>query len=117
MTERDSRLRFEVPLYTITEAARIVDVPVSTLTNWRRAMSADFRTVPRSSGIQLSPTLSQKVRVDRRFPSSGSPRPLFWLRYAAVASSVTSTIPIRSLGSPFSHEALTEYVLDASICQ
>lgn len=34
MTTNASRFRFEVPLYTITEAARIVDVPPSTLTTW-----------------------------------------------------------------------------------
>lgn len=31
------RLRFEVPLYAVTEAARIVDVPVQTLARWTRA--------------------------------------------------------------------------------
>ena len=31
------RLRFEVPLYTVTEAARIVDVPVQTLARWTKA--------------------------------------------------------------------------------
>lgn len=36
MTNRRDRLRFEVPLYTVTEAARIVGVPVSTLTTWAK---------------------------------------------------------------------------------
>lgn len=31
------RLRFEVPLYAVTEAARIVDVPVQTLARWTKA--------------------------------------------------------------------------------
>lgn len=34
MTENTDRLRFDIPLYTIREAARIVDVPVSTLATW-----------------------------------------------------------------------------------
>jgi|FLYL01.1.fsa_nt_gi uncharacterized protein (DUF433 family) len=36
MTNRQDHLRFEVPLYTLTEAARIVGVPVSTLTTWAK---------------------------------------------------------------------------------
>lgn len=50
MTERDSRLRFEVPLYTITEAARIVDVPVSTLTTWAQGYVRRFKDRPDVSG-------------------------------------------------------------------
>ena len=50
MTERDSRLRFEVPLYTITEAARIVDVPVSTLTNWAQGYVRQFKDRPQVVG-------------------------------------------------------------------
>lgn len=50
MTERDSRLRFEVPLYTITEAARIVDVPVSTLTNWAQGYVRRFQDRPKVVG-------------------------------------------------------------------
>ena len=34
MVEQRDRLRFEVPLYTVTDAARIVDVAVSTLSTW-----------------------------------------------------------------------------------
>jgi len=36
------RLRFQVPLYTVTEAARLVDVPVSTLSTWAQGYLRRF---------------------------------------------------------------------------
>ena len=42
MVKSRDRLRFEVPLYTVTEAARIVDVPVSTLSTWAQGYVRRF---------------------------------------------------------------------------
>jgi hypothetical protein len=40
-TDRRAELeRFDVPLYTLVEAAPYLDVPPSTLTNWAKAIAA-----------------------------------------------------------------------------
>ena len=46
MVEQRDRLRFEVPLYTVTDAARIVDVPVSTLSTWAQGYTRRFPDRP-----------------------------------------------------------------------
>lgn len=46
MVEHRDRLRFEVPLYTVTDAARIVDVPVSTLSTWVQGYTRRFPDRP-----------------------------------------------------------------------
>ncbi|MGA7270597.1 MAG: DUF433 domain-containing protein [Acidimicrobiia bacterium] len=46
MTYAKNRLRFEIPLYTIAEAARIVDVPASTLTTWAQGYVRRFPDRP-----------------------------------------------------------------------
>lgn len=46
MTDTKNRLRFDIPLYTTTEAARIVDVPVSTLTTWAQGYVRRFPDRP-----------------------------------------------------------------------
>lgn len=42
--------RFNVPLYTLGEAARIVDVPTSTLTTWARGYVRRFPDRPEATG-------------------------------------------------------------------
>ena len=46
MVKSRERLRFEVPLYTVTDAARIVDVPVSTLSAWAQGYVRRFPNRP-----------------------------------------------------------------------
>jgi len=46
MVEQRDHLRFEVPLYTVTDAARIVDVPVSTLSTWAQGYTRRFPDRP-----------------------------------------------------------------------
>lgn len=46
----DQRLRFETPLYTIAEAARIVDVPPSTLAAWAKGYVRRFPDRPEVTG-------------------------------------------------------------------
>ena len=42
MEPTTDRTRFEVPLYTVAEAARIVAVPSSTLAAWAKGYSRHF---------------------------------------------------------------------------
>ncbi len=44
------RLRFRVPLYAVTEAARIVDVPVQTLSRWTKGSAAVTYMPPSGRG-------------------------------------------------------------------
>ena len=44
MTKRD--IRFEEPLYTVAEAARVIEVPSSTLATWTKGYSVTDPTVP-----------------------------------------------------------------------
>ena len=44
MTKRD--IRFEEPLYTVAEAARVIDVPPSTLTTWTKGYVRDRNDRP-----------------------------------------------------------------------
>lgn len=46
MTDTLHHLRFGVPLYTVAEAARIVDVPVSTLATWAQGYVRRFPNRP-----------------------------------------------------------------------
>lgn len=50
MTDYDHSLRFEVPLYTVTDAARIVDVPPSTLATWAKGYVRQFPDRPEVMG-------------------------------------------------------------------
>src|SRR5680860_1604948 len=47
-------LRFEVPLYTVAEAARNLDVPPSTLATWARGYTKHFPTRTVRSGPIIS---------------------------------------------------------------
>ena len=49
------RLRFEVPLYAVSEAARIVDVPVQTLSRWTRGSAAVTWKPPAGRGCPSIP--------------------------------------------------------------
>ncbi len=44
------RLRFDTPLYTVADAARIVDVPASTLATWAKDYVRRFPNRPKVSG-------------------------------------------------------------------
>jgi uncharacterized protein (DUF433 family) len=45
-----ARLRFETPLYTVAEAARIVDVPPTTLSTWAKGYQRRFPNRPEVTG-------------------------------------------------------------------
>ena len=45
-----NRLRFDVPLYTVSDAARIVGVPVSTLASWAKGYVRRFPGRPNVVG-------------------------------------------------------------------
>lgn len=47
------RLRFEVPLYTVADAARIVDVPASTLASWGKGYVRRFADRPEVVGAPV----------------------------------------------------------------
>ena len=49
------RLRFRVPLYAVTEAARIVDVPVQTLSRWTKGPAAVTYRRPAGRGRPAIP--------------------------------------------------------------
>ncbi len=55
------RLRFEVPLYTVAEAARIVDVPPTTLATWAKGC---LRRPPGRSEVSGAPVITY-VAPDR----------------------------------------------------
>jgi hypothetical protein len=61
MTEGRDRLRFDIPLYTITETAWIVDVPVSTLITWAQGY---VRRFPSRSDVIGDPIVTYLVRGD-----------------------------------------------------
>lgn len=50
MAEQRDRLRFEILLYTLADVARIVDVPVSTLSTWAQGYTRRFRGRPEVVG-------------------------------------------------------------------
>lgn len=58
-------LRFTTPLYTLAEAARIVDVPASTLSAWVRPP----RPAPRRDSAVYDALVSCSVASERREPS------------------------------------------------
>jgi uncharacterized protein (DUF433 family) len=43
VTKRKDELRFDTPLYTVAEAARFLDVPVSTFASWARGYEAHLK--------------------------------------------------------------------------
>ena len=66
MVEHRDRLRFEVPLYTVMDAARIVDVPVSTLLHLGQGVHA---SLPRPSGVVGDPIVTYMPPAGPRRPS------------------------------------------------
>jgi uncharacterized protein (DUF433 family) len=65
VTQLDAR-RFDLPLYTIAEAARIVAVPPSTLASWARGYERHFRNRPSVTGqpiISCVPAASREPSI------------------------------------------------------
>jgi uncharacterized protein (DUF433 family) len=60
------RLRFETPLYTLADAARIVDVPASTLATWAKGYVRRFPGRPDVSG---APVITFESPTRHRAPS------------------------------------------------
>jgi uncharacterized protein (DUF433 family) len=60
------RLRFETPLYTVADAARIVDVPFSTLTSWAKGYVMKSPGRPPVSG---APVITFESPTGHRAPS------------------------------------------------
>ena len=64
MTKTRDPLRFETPLYTVAEAARFLDVPVSTFGTWARGYEAH----PKGRPIVKSGPILAATRTPRRHP-------------------------------------------------
>lgn len=65
------RLRFEVPLYTVAEAARIVDVPPSTLATWAKGYVRRFDARPDVVGSAVVTHLVPKRAGEPSIPFVG----------------------------------------------
>lgn len=84
-------LRFENPLYTIAEAARIVDVPPSTLTTWAKGYVRRFPGRPDVSG---DPIITYRPPSAPREPSI----PFVGLAEALVLAAVRrSGVPLQRI--------------------
>lgn len=66
MIKTADRLRFQTPLYTVTEAARIVDVPASTLASWAKGY---VRRFPDRSDVVGEPIITYTTPDGARRPS------------------------------------------------
>ena len=64
-------LRFSVPLYTLSEAAQIVDVPPSTLTSWARGYVRRFPNRPDVIGEPVITCLAPKTKREPSLPFVG----------------------------------------------
>lgn len=64
-------LRFSVPLYTLSEAAQIVDVPPSTLANWARGYMRRFPSRPDVIGEPVVTCLAPKAKREPSLPFVG----------------------------------------------
>ncbi len=64
-----SDVRFNVPLYTVGEAARILDVPTSTFRGWARGYVRRWPTRPDVTGEAIVTALPQHDAI-RQFRSS-----------------------------------------------
>ncbi len=83
--------RFDVPLYTLTEAARYLDVPSSTLRDWARGYQ---RTSPDRAPVVGSPTLTS-VRTDT---SRGPSIPFIGLAEGVVLTAIRrSGVPLQRI--------------------
>lgn len=63
--------RFDVPLYTIADAARIVDVPPSTLATWSRGYMRRFRHRPDVSGEPIITWIEPSAAREPSIPFVG----------------------------------------------
>lgn len=63
--------RFSVPLYTVGEAARIVDVPSSTLASWARGYVRHFRDRPDVIERPVITCFPQRTRQEPSLPFVG----------------------------------------------
>ena len=64
MTKTKDELRFETPLYTVAEAARFLDVPVSTFTTWAHGYEAH----PKGRPVVKGGPILTAIRTPRRHP-------------------------------------------------
>jgi uncharacterized protein (DUF433 family) len=69
VTERED-IRFDVPLYTVAEAARFLGVPKSSFGNWARGYRVTFRTRPPVVGRPIVTAFDQP-RLHPRIPFIG----------------------------------------------
>lgn len=67
----DLRLRFETPLYTVAEAARIVDVPPSTLASWAKGYVRSFPNRPEVTGAPIITYVAPKRPGESSIPFVG----------------------------------------------
>jgi uncharacterized protein (DUF433 family) len=71
MTRDIRSLRFTTPLYTVTQAARIVDVPSSTLATWAKGYVRRFPDRPDVSGYPIVTYVSPEYRHGPSIPFVG----------------------------------------------
>jgi uncharacterized protein (DUF433 family) len=71
MTATRDRLRFDVPLYTVAEAARIVDVPASTLSTWAQGYRRSFPERPDVVGDSIITYLTPEAPRQPSIPFVG----------------------------------------------
>jgi len=91
MVKTRDRLRFDVPLYTVTEAARIVDVPVSTLSTWAQGY---VRRFPKRSAVFGDPIITYLQPDGPRRPSI----PFVGLTEATVLAAIRSSgVPMQRI--------------------
>ena len=91
MVKDRDRLRFEVPLYTVTEAARIVDVPTSTLSTWAQGY---IRRFPNRPTVVGDPIITYLTPEGPRRPSI----PFVGLTEATVLAAIRrSGVPMQRI--------------------
>ncbi len=67
----EDKLRFETPLYTIADAARIVDVPASTLATWAKGYLRRFDGRPDVTGEAVITCIEPRQARDPSIPFVG----------------------------------------------
>lgn len=71
LVDVDDRLRFDVPLYTVAEAARIVGVPATTLSTWAKGYVRRFAGRPDVVGAAAITYITPARRGDPALPFVG----------------------------------------------
>lgn len=93
----NSQTRFEVPLYTVVDAARIVDVPTSTLASWAKGY---VRRSAHRADVSGDPVITSVPSLRPREPSI----PFVGLAEALVLAAVRrSGVPLQRIRPALAH--------------